>query len=90
MVCLTAGCLLMRMIRCVAAVTQPVAFGVEVIRYVKACNFKLAKVHVCVVICFSVLSLQQIGGGTGSLLDPSQSRTVVSVPCSVPIAECEK
>lgn len=72
-----------------AAVTQSVALGVEVISYVKACNFKLPKVNVCMVIRFSVLSLQQIGGGTVHLLDPSESRTMVSVPCSVPIAECK-
>ncbi|XP_016112493.1 zona pellucida sperm-binding protein 3-like isoform X2 [Sinocyclocheilus grahami] len=35
---LIGGCLPMRMIRCVAAVTQPVALGVEVICFLKICN----------------------------------------------------
>ncbi len=36
----------MRMIRCVAAVMQPVALGVEVISCLKACDFKFTKGNV--------------------------------------------
>ncbi len=51
----------MRMIRCAAAVIQPVALGVEVIRCLKACNLTFTKgsvgcmVRLCSVLCFYLL-----------------------------------
>ncbi len=46
----------MRMIRCAAAVIQPVALGVEVIRCLKACNLTFTKGSVgCMVRLCSVL-----------------------------------